>query len=342
MGMTNTPLRNRLLFGFYVTLTLFVGLAALIWPGFRTLAYAPVRDLFFPNVFLPTRASTPVTLSVAAPPALEAWVKAGAAEFTRQNPFVQVEVTQLRGLDANRRLNTLSGQADVWIAEVDFARVAAGAIPYQAQGAPLAQDVFLWVAVKSRSELAGNLGWQTVARAAQSNPQFRVAMPPANSLEGLAACWLAAADYHQSSAPSAAQVADPAFKQWLAALLLAAPDRSRSPRDQLSTRPPQADAGLILSSDWNQLSPEAFNSQPPALNVVFNYPYYIRNNWPNLQPDEITAHQQAAASFQAYLLGAESQARLADYGLQRASAPMQNQLPALEDAMIRALQVCWQ
>jgi hypothetical protein len=340
--MTNTPSLNRLLFGLYVLVTLLVGVAALIWPGFRTVAYAPLRDILFPNVFLPTQASMPVTLSVAVPPALESWVKASAVDFNQQNPFVQVEVTQLRGLDANRRLNTLSGQADVWIAEADFARAVAGGIPYEAQGTPVAQDGFLWVAVKTRAELAGNLNWISVAQVAGNNPQFRIAMPPANTVEGMAACWLAAAEYHQTGTVTAAQITDPAFKKWLAALLLAAPDRNRSPRDQLSTRPPQADAGLILNSDWSQLAQNSFNAQPPSNSVVFNYPYYVRTNWPNLQPDEISAHQDAAAKFKAYLLSSGPQSKLTGYGLTPVATPFINLFPATDEAMIRALQFCWQ
>jgi hypothetical protein len=141
---------------------------------------------------------------------------------------------------------------------------------------------------------------------------------------------------------TAAQVADPAFKKWLATALLAAPDRNRSPRDQLSTRPPQADAGLILNNDWSQLAQDAFNAQPPSYSVVFNYPYYIRTNWPNLQPIEVSAHQEAAAKFKVYLLSSGPQDKLASYGLTPASTPFINQFPATDDALIRALQFCWQ
>lgn len=340
--MTNTPFLNRILFGIYVFVTLVVGVAALIWPGFRSLAYAPLRDLLFPNVFLPTAASTPVTLSVAAPAALEDWVKANSVEFTQQNPFIKVEVTQLNGLEADRKLNTLTGQTDVWIAESDFARAAAASIPYEKQGTSVAQDTFLWVAVKSQSELSNNLNWKSVADAAKSNPSFKVAMPPANSIEGMTSCWIAAAEYHGADNPTTAQINDPAFRKWLSALLQAAPDRSRSPRDQLSTRPPQANAGLILKSDWSQLAQDAFMSQPPSHNVAFNYPYYMRSTWQNLQPDEIQAHQDAARKFRTFLLGTSAQNKLAANGLEGIGAQLSGQLQATDEAMIRALQFCWQ
>jgi hypothetical protein len=341
--MTNTPFINRILFGFYVFVTLTVGVAALIWPTFRSMAYAPLRDILFPNVFLPTEASTPVTLSVAAPAALEGWVKDNVDEFTAQNPFIKVEVTQLNGADAATRLNTLTGQADVWIAESDFARAAAASIPYEKQGSSVAQDTFLWVAVKAQPEFSGgNLNWKTVAQAASSNPSFKIAMPPANSIVGMAACWVAAAEYHNTASPAEAQVNDPAFRKWLTALLQAAPNRNLSPRDQLSTRPPQANAGLILNSDWSQLAQDAFITQPPAFNVAFNYPYYIRSAWQNLQPDEIKAHQGAAIKFRDFLLGNSAQSKLIADGLQRANAQSTGQLPVMDEAMIRALQFCWQ
>jgi ABC-type Fe3+ transport system substrate-binding protein len=340
--MTNTPSLNRILFGFYVLVTLVVGVAALIWPTFRSIAYAPVRDILFPNVFLPSQASMPITLSVAVPPTLESWVKANAAEFTKQNPFIQVEVTQLRGLDAGQRLNTLTGQADVWIAEADFARSAAGSIPYENQGRPVALDTFLWVAVKSHTELSGNLNWTAIAKSAGSNPQFKVTMPPANTVEGMAACWAAAAEYHGTDNVTATQINDPAFRRWLSALFQAAPDRNRSPRDQLSTRPPQADVGLILSSDWSQLAQGSFISQSPVYNVAFNYPYYVRSNWQNLQVDEAKAHQEAAVKFRDFLLGNGPQSKLSDYGFGRAGTQLAGQLLPTDESIIRALQFCWQ
>lgn len=340
--MTNTPPLNRILLGIYVFVTLVVGVAALIWPSFRSLAYAPLRDLLLPNVFLPTAASAPVTLSVAVPAALEDWVKTNSVEFMQQNQFIKIEVSQLNGQEADRKLNTLTGQTDVWIAESDFARAAAASIPYEKQGTSVAQDTFLWVAVRSQSELANNLNWKSVAAAAKANPSFKIAMPPANSIIGMAACWTASAEYHNTATPTAAQINDPAFRKWLTALLAAAPDRSRSPRDQLATRPPQANAGLILSSDWSQLAQNSFISQPPSRNVAFNYPYYIRSTWQNLQPEEIQAHQDAAMKFRAFLLSAGAQNALAAEGLQPVSAQLTGQLPATDDSLIHALQFCWQ
>jgi hypothetical protein len=340
--MSNTPPLNRILFGLYILLTLAIGLAALIWPSVRSWTYAPLRDTLLPNFFLPTRAGQPVTLAVAVPTTLESWVKASAAEFSQQNALIQIAVTPLRGLDANRRLNTVTGLPDVWIAEADFARLAAGGIPYETQGTPLAQDTLIWVAAKSQTALAGDLGWKTVAEAASRNPQFRIAMPPLNSVEGMAACLSAAAEYHAQDQLAPAQINDPAFRGWLKALLQAAPDLSRNPRDQLASRPPQADAGLILNSDWHQLNQGGFLFQAPSYNVAFNYPYFIRSNWQNLQPDEADAHRAAAEKFKTYLLSSGPQSRLGNYGLDRPDAHLTAPRLTMDEATIRALQFCWQ
>jgi len=102
--------------------------------------------------------------------------------------------------------------------------------------------------------------------------------------------------------------------------------------------PPQADVGLILSSDWGQLAQDTFFSQAPAYNVTFNYPYYIRTTWQNLEADEASAHQEAALKFRTFLLGASVQSELSAYGLERSNA---SALLPLNDATIRALQFCW-
>jgi hypothetical protein len=340
--MPTTPPLNRILLTAYIILTLVVGAAALIWPSVRGITYAPLRDLLFPNLFLPTRAGMPVTLAVAAPAALEDWVRASAGEFTRQNTLIQIEVTAVRGSDANRRLNSITSQPDAWIAEADFVRIAAGGLPYETQGKPVAQGSFVWVAVKGHSELAGQLSWNSVSQSAGSNPQFRIAMPPVDSIEGMAACWSAAAEYHHLNQVTADQINDRAFRTWLSALLQAAPDRNRSPLDQLATRPPQAEVGLILASDWGHLPQDGFIDQPPANNVAFNYPYYIRTVWQDMQPDEAAARQEAAGKFRDYLLSAAPQNRLSAYGLKPASAQLTGQLPPLDEPAIRALRFCWQ
>jgi len=253
---------------------------------------------------------------------------------------VQVNVVPLRGMDAGRRLTTLSSQPDVWIAEASFVRSMAGSIPYETNGKSLAQDSFVWVATKSQA-LANPLDWVAISQSAQ-NARFRVALPPVNSVEGMAACWSAAASYHDLPAPSAAQIEDTAFRKWLAQILLAAPDRNKAAVEQLATRPPQVDAGYIQNRELSMLSTSLFIAAAPAHNIVFNYPFIIRSNWQNLAVDEVEARKNAAAQFRDYLLSAGPQSRLAAYHLQTARAQAGGAQPVLDDQLIRALRFCWQ
>jgi hypothetical protein len=340
--MSNSPPLSRFLFSVFLVITLAVGIAALVWPSLRALSYAPLRDALMPDFYLDPEATIPVRITVVLPPALEAWVRTSAEEFSRENSLIHIDISTLRGIDANRRLNSMTGLPDAWIAETGFARTAAGGIPYQAEGTPLAGDSFIWLAVAARQDLSGNMDWQGVARVAENDPLFRVALPPLNSIEGMAACLSAAAEYHNQAAPTAAQINDPAFQTWLNRLRQAAPDLSRNPRDQLISRPPQVDAGLLLHSDWAQIDQSAFLSQAPRFNIQFTYPYYVRSNWEDLPSEkEAAARREAVGKFRDYLTSNGPQNRLTVYGLERADDAKKNQLPVMEEATIRALQFCW-
>lgn len=340
--MTNSPPLSRVLFGLFLILTLSVGIAALVWPSLRAVSYAPVRDALLPDFYLNPEATIPVRISVVLPPSLEAWVRAAADDFTKGNPLIQVDIAAMHGIDAGTRLTSVSGLPDVWIAETEFARTTAGGIPYERQGVVLAGDSFVWLAVATRQDLSGNLDWRGAVRAAENDALFRVALPPLNSIEGMAACLSAAAEFHDQAAPTAAQINDAAFQNWLGRLRQAAPDLSRNPFDQLNSRPPQADAGFLLRSDWARLGQSAFQSQAPRFNVEFTYPYYVRSSWEGLPSErEAAARRDAAAKFRDYLTGAGAQNRLAGYGLERAEQARQNPLPEIDESTVRALQFCW-
>jgi hypothetical protein len=341
--MTNIPRINRFLFVLYILLTVGVLVAALIWPGVRAVAYAPLRDLLLPAFYLPTSAGIQARITVAAPPTLETWVREAAADFNRQNALIEVSVVGLHGVEAGRRLNaSVTDLPDVWIAEADFVRTGVGGVPYETGGPSVAQDGLAWVVVASKRDQVGDLTWQAVSDAARNDMQFRIAVPPTGSVEGMAACMSASAAYHQQANLTADLVNDAAFRQWLDELLTAAPNRSRSPRDQLGSRPPEVDVGLILGSDWHQLPQEAFVYQPPRYNVMFNYPYLVRSNWHELPEDEADARRIAAQKFSAFLLGAGPQSKLVNYGLERAGAPPSGQIVSVDDQAVRALQACWQ
>jgi hypothetical protein len=340
--MTNTPRVNRFLFILYILLTVGVLVAALIWPQVRAMAYAPLRDLLFPAFYLPTSAGIEAKITVAAPPTLEAWVREAAVDFNRQNTLIEVSVIGLHGAEAGRRLNaSVTDLPDVWIAEAGFVRTSVGGVPYESSGPAVARDGLAWVAVAS-SDIDGNLSWRSVADAARSDMQFRIAVPPAGSVEGMAACASAAAEYHQQAGLTADLLNDAAFRGWLDELLAAAPNRSRHPRDQLASRPPEVDVGLILGSDWHRLTKESFIYQPTSYNVVFDFPYLVRTNWYELSEDEANARRIAAEKFSDFLLGGGPQGKLVNYGLERAGAEPSVQIVSFDDPAVRALQACWQ
>jgi hypothetical protein len=339
--MTNTPPFHRLSFILFLLLTLGVGMAALLSPDVRAVSYAPGRDVLLPDFYLNVRSAIPVRLVVAAPPAVNGWLQESAAEFQKANPLVQVDVEVMRGADAARRLNTVSGLPDIWIAEADFVRAQADGVPYETQGTPMAMDYLVWTAQISQRDLTSNLDWDGVAQMVHDNPQFRLALPPLQSVEGMAACLSASAAYHHAPAATADLINDPSFQAWIKKLMGAATDLSRNPRDLLSTRPPQADAGILTQSDWNHLPRDSFRAQVSHASAAFRFPLFIRSRWPELTSDEADAHRAAAQRLRVFLLSGGPQNKLAAYGLGRSNAILDGEMPSPDDATIRALLFCW-
>jgi hypothetical protein len=339
--MSSTPRLNRFLFAAYILLSLCVGGAALTWPSVRGIAYAPLRDSLVPNFYLNPQAGRPVSITLAVAPALEEWVRESMADFTRQNPLILVEVTALRGADANRRLNVMTGLPDIWIAESDWARTAAGGIPYEAEGTVVAQDSFLWAfAVNSPRNVLADINWDALARLARSDPQFSLAVPPEGSVEGMGACLAAAAEYFDRPAPTAEQIGDANFRRFLDGLLEAVPDLTRNPYDPMASRPPQADAAFLPIRDGRRLDPSAFTFQAPRYAPVLNYSLYIRSSWNEFSDADGAQKRSAAESIRSFLAGAP-QSRLAEYFLERADAAFGNAVRPADDGAVFALQFCW-
>jgi hypothetical protein len=339
--MTNTPPLNRLIFALFLLAVLAVGAAALIWPSVRAFSYAPVRDSLLPDFYLDPSARIPVRLTVAVTPRLEDWMKRAASEYSHEHNLVTIDVTPLRDSDAGRSLSAMSGLPDVWIAETEWSRVLTGGVPYQTDGVSLARDGLVWIVAAVRPEFAQGIDWLTIGRAAADDPLFRIALPPLDHVEGMAACYSAAAEYHGRNDITAADISDPGFAAWLGALRRAAPDLSRNPRDQLASRPPQVDAGLILRSDLTQLDLNAFRTQSPGTDVPFRFPLYLRSRWENVPAAEAEARSAAAESFRDFLTDDARQDGLAEFGLERAAVPDSSSLSP-DEATVRALQFCWQ
>ena len=340
--MSNAPRVNRLLFIVYLLVSLCVGSAALIWPPVRSVAYAPLRDSLFPHAYLNPLAGRSVDIAMAVSPALEDWIRDSLVDFSEQNPLVSVDVIALRGAEAGRRLNVMTGLPDIWIAESDWARTAAGGIPYGREGAVVARDSFLWAVVaESPRAVPSELTWNALASLAKTDPQFRMALPPEGSVEGMGACLSAAAEYFGQPSPTAAQINDPSFRRWLDGLLEAVPDLTRNPFDTMTSRPPQADAAFLPIRDGRRLDPSTFVFQIPRYAAVMNFTLYIRIDWPELTDNEAEAKRGAAEDIRDYLAGSGPQGRLAAYSLERSDAVFESPVRPADDAAVFALQFCW-
>ena len=286
---------------------------------------------------LPTRGGVQVDIQVAVAPSLEGWVSDAATDFNNRNAQITVDVVALRGLDANRDLAVTAGTPlpDAWIAETDFVRDMARSIPYETTGQSVAQTQLTWVARSDLSGLQGQLDWPIVQNAAvdaaawQSaggDRQFDAAIPsPGNTVEGLAAFISAAANYHGQTNLAGASVTDQAFLDQVADVMDVVPTKTRSPLDQFSTPPVSVDVGILLESDLKNLDASLIR-QTPQYNVIFNYPYLIRND--DIL-DDASDRQQAATRFRDFLLDAERQAQLANYGF----------MPPDEASMAGAVQI---
>jgi hypothetical protein len=341
--MSSPPRLNRFLFLAFILISLCVGGSALVWPSFRSIAYAPLRDSLLPNFYLNPQAGRPVSIVMAVSPALENWARDSMAEFSKQNPLITVEVTVLRGAEANRRLNVMTGLPDIWIAESDWVRTAAGGIPYEETGTVVAQDSFLWALSKgSPQNVLSHLDWTTFARLADSDPAFRMALPPEGSIEGMGACLSAAAEYFGQPSLTAAQIGDPSFRQWLDGLLDAVPDLADNPFDTMASRPPQADVAFLPIRDGRRLDPSAFSFQAPQYAPVLNFTLFIRSGWNELPDADVPLKRGAVDTIQSYLAGGGPQGKLAEYFLERSDASFNNSIRPADASAVYALQFCWQ
>lgn len=276
---------------------------------------------------LPTRGGVNVDIKVAVAPPLEAWAREAATQFS--NNQVTVEVVALKGLDAAPALK--QNNFDAWIAEADFVRQMARDIPFEETGPSVAQTGLVWVEVIGRNKLTGPAGWGTVHDAAVNNPQFHAALPsPSNSVEGLAA-YLSAAAFHAQTNPG------PDFAAWMDDILIAVPEKTLAPLNQLVRTPPSVDVGLILESELGKLDATQFVPQFLTYNVLFNFPYLIRQGGTPADDTQAADREKAAAQFRDFLLSAEQQNRLAEYSLARSGAPAAGQSVPVDGAAAERL-----
>lgn len=272
---------------------------------------------------LPTRSGEQVTIRVAAPPELSAWVNEAAREFEDNNPQLTVNVVGLEGVEAEGRLTSRTPEEviDAWIAEADFVRGMAGNIPYDDQGTPVAQTKLVWLANSAYPALQDNLDWDTVHQlavdaTAWSNMGgdnfFDLALSsPDSNIEGLATLISALAFQRQTLDLRGTSVNDEGFRAWLAEILVAIPNRNRSPQEQFSQPPLTIDAGMLLEYELSKLNEAQFIRTDPGYNLILTYPYIIRN-------DDVlensASRQGVAEQFRGHLLSDAQQQKLAGFG----------------------------
>lgn len=329
MGLRTMTTQNKLIF-FAI-----IGLAILVIGGLFILEQTD-------SYTLPSRQTLQATITVAAAPGLEKWLQDAAKTFNEQDSKLQVKISSFKSNEAERKLVPSNpALPDVWLPEGDFVRQKVGQIPYQTSGSSLAQDSLIWVAVQKDSMKENDLAWQPIHDIAVNNMQFKLALPPKQSATSMAACVSAAAAYHKTAALTANMGSDRQLQTWFREILDAVPSRDRSPQEQLTRRPPQVTAGLLLRSEAYTLTQTNFITQLPEYNINLNYPYLMRAEWPELSSQEAAAHQEVAEKFRAFLLSANQQSQLTQYGLGQASDAPAGQFVQPDEGIIRSLQWCW-
>ncbi len=288
---------------------------------------------------LPTREIEPVLLKVAAAPDLAGWLRSRAEAFNERQGDIIVSITPV---DSARASSVVEGAGaalpDVWIPEADFVLFLYQTAPFEASGSPLAGQSLLWVDPAG----AGGVDWPDVHDTVQRDFQFQLALPPRKSIGRLAACASAAAGFKGDPALSYGDVTGRTFQQWMGEIEEAIPNPGRNPVDQLTTRPVTIDIGLVLSAQARGL-PAGYARSTPRFQVTLSYPYLVRTRWVELDVEGAAARAAAAADFQTFLLGGESQTALeaAGFSLNPAEGGTTTGVAMTAD-VVRGLQWCWE
>jgi hypothetical protein len=285
---------------------------------------------------LPTRGGITTTVRILAAPAAQPWLETVANEYNQSNLQIKIEVmTAARGNDALRQFSQSSiNLPDIWIVESELVGDL-GSANFQ-KFDTLAQDQLLWVAATTRGKALPVLDWESISTQANQDLQFRLALPTPNSAESIATCLSAAASFYQSAEIANLNLGDRTFRDWFAQILLAVPNRAKTPFDLLSSRPAGADVGLVLGSQTGLL-PSGAQSHLPNYAVLLNYSSYSRIAWPELSASEANGQRQATQQVLSYL---QNRAGDLQQQLNPALQTIQSQIEPTS-AMVRQLDWCW-
>ena len=208
---------------------------------------------------------------------------------------------------------------------------------------PIAISLFAWGIYDSRAQVLqeqfSEIDWQTIHDAAIAKggwPElggqpdwgfFKLVVPnPRKNVGGLAAKVAAAGEYYDKTSIDTADVAEPAFQEWLGELMASTTDLSGgSPytaEDFAIFGYSQGDGGQLLESDLLANMEGILNRWGEPLDIFypkyvtwFDFPFTV---W--VGPETTAAEKNAALEFQSFLLSDEIQAQAVQYGLRPVSA----------------------
>lgn len=299
----------------------------------------------------------PLALTLAVHPLLFEWVAAATDAFnetatTVNGRPVQVIVTEAPDDMAvwyrNESGWSTVDHPDAWIPASSLGLgYTAETLPFEAQTTTLASSPLLWMAYASRAdaiapdgtpldwpqvgEAAGLESWGAIDESFSATDFIRIGFNnPLTSADGLAVLLAAAAGYHQTTALTAAQTSDAAFRAWLAPVVDAQPRNIIGGLGAYAARSnTTVHLALATEATWLSHLPDFLRNEDvrfsyPAYNVSLDFPLAA---WVGAGQDP----DQAAAllAFSDWLLAPDQQARLTAYGLRpvnddltTASAPL--------------------
>lgn len=286
---------------------------------------------------LPTRGGIQTTVRIQGVPQAQNWLNEAAIAFNSNNLQLQIEILPpLRGVDAARQYNqTNLSLPDIWINESEW--VGGLAAGHYQMADQLASDQLVWVAATQRGKEVQPLDWAGIQAKAESDLQFRAALPPLNSSEALASCVSAAASYFQTTALSTVNLSDRGFQAWYKNILDSNSNSAKTPADLLSSRPAAADVGLLLQSQAAVLDSN-MPQQAPQFAIPLNYSSYRRTQWSELENSQAAGQQIATEQVLNFLRG-----RSRDLQTELKLQKVQIAKPIELDAnVVRQLGWCWQ
>lgn len=278
------------------------------------------------------RGQEALEITVAVDPLADEWVRAAALRYNDSGATVgigrRVRVLVTTRSDSSVLQQPWSAQdvAVGWIPAWSTLAAAGRGSVVSAQTivSSLARTPLVWMSYEQRADIIPEVSWQGVQAAANSERvELAFSLPP-QSVQGLAALVSGAAEYHQTSILSEANLSDPAMRAWLTPVIESVPNfntlGANIARYVAGVQGSTVDAAIAPESQWiGALSTLTSRGQPrfgyPSSMVLFDFPFITLR-------DSTTTDDQlsAAQSFAAFLTSPSQQSSLEEYGLRPAQS----------------------